>query len=456
MAVNTTTDNLPPIAKLLIAINRIAIKAFQAKSEEALRFVIVNDTFHVMRYDRALLWDISGRRPKLLNISGHASVKEDTDLHETWAALVKQIQEPAKTQQLQAGNFTRQQKLWETYIAKNQSAVLWLPILVQGKARYALWVERWNSPKEYEIEPEVLELYQSFLEPVYSSSWEKFHQKFSLRRFRPSRLLFYSSLLALLFLLFAVRLPLRIVAPCEVVPRDPILLTAPLEGIIAEINVKPGQTVKKGDLLYTYDKRLPLQELKVAQKEVQIQQAEVNRASTLGLSDQRSLNELATLNLKLEKEKVNLELAEYHASLLEGLSPIDGIVMLDTPPDEWRGKPVKIGEKIMKVSTPSDTKVRIWLAESDNIALDLKTPIKVFLNIHPEISDLAKITYIANESTLDEHQVPSFIAEADWVKQPADVKLGLKGTAIVYGENVSLFYFVIRRPLASLRHLMGI
>lgn len=456
MATENPQEQLSPVAKLLIVINRIGVKAFQAKSEEALKFIILNDTFQVIRYDRAVLWDVANpKAPKSLGISGHASIKEDTEAITKWAEVVKSLKDPRKVQQVNESQLSGHLKVWNEVKSQSNSSVLWIPIFVKEKLALGLWLERWNSPKEYEVDPTVLELFSSYLQPVYSSAWEKFHGRLSLKKLTFSRLGTYFLAAALILGLFGIRLPMRIVAPCEVIPKDPILITAPLEGIIEQIIVKPGQVVKKGEILYEYDKRQPLQNLKIAQNEVQIMQAEVNRASTLGLSDKRSLTELATLTLKLEKEKINLDLAEYQASRLEGHAPENGIIILDNP-DEWRGKPVKIGEKIMKVTAPDKTKVRIWLAESDNIPLDFSIPLKIFLNIRPDVTEEAKLTYIANESIIDEHQVPSFIADAEWVEQPEGVKLGLKGSAILYGERVSLFYFLMRKPLANIRHFLKI
>jgi hypothetical protein len=245
------------------------------------------------------------------------------------------------------------------------------------------------------------------------------------------------------------------VAPCEVVPKDPILITAPLDGIVEEVKVQPGIEAKKGTILFEYDKRVPLQDLKVAQKEVEIGEKELNRATALGLTDPKSLAELAILRLRLEKKKIDLQLAEYQASRLTVYAPEEGVIMLDDP-EKWRGKPVKVGEKVMIVSDPNLTKVRIWIPESDNIILDPAIPIKVFLNINPEISREAKLIYIANYATISEKEIPSFMAEAEWIKPQKDIKLGLKGTAILYGTDVSLFYYLIRKPWARVRSFFGV
>lgn len=39
---------------------------------------------------------------------------------------------------------------------------------------------------------------------------------------------------------------------------------------------------------------------------------------------------------------------------------------------------------------------------------------------------------------------------------PASLRIGLKGTAKLYGTDTTLFYFLMRRPLAALRQWLGL
>ena len=48
------------------------------------------------------------------------------------------------------------------------------------------------------------------------------------------------------------------------------------------------------------------------------------------------------------------------------------------------------------------------------------------------------------------------MAEGDWVKPVTDVKLGVKGSAVLYGERVSLLYYIFRKPLMTVRDFLGI
>jgi len=451
-------ENIPPIAQFLVVINRLILKAYTAKSREALNFIVLNDTIQAIRYDRAALWNLENpAKPKLMGVSGQAKTSANTALAQKWMTLVQHIQDPAKSQTLTKEQFVGSEDIWtEIEEGHTRSSVLWLPILIDEKPAMGLWIERWHKAGVDQVSQEVIELLNKFLIPGFAAGYQRFDKAFSLKKMGIGRKEFYLASLIVLWILFFVRVPLRVVAPCEIVPENPLVITAPLEGIIAQVDVEPGQIVKKSEVLAEYDDRLPQRNLNVAQKEVDIAQAELDRASTLGLSDNNSLTQLSILQLKLEKQKVNLDLAEYYVTQLKIKSPNDGIVMLDNP-SEWRGKPVQIGEKIMTVSNPNETKVRMWLPESDNIVLNPNAPVKIFLNINPEKSRPAKLIYIANESSMNEQQLPSFVAEAEWEqKQQPDIKLGLKGTAILYGQQVPLFYYIVRKPWGAFRHMIGL
>jgi biotin carboxyl carrier protein len=436
--------------QILADINRLSLKAFKAKTAKSLIFLILNDTVPIIRYNRAVLWKMGEGKevPELLGVSGQVTINKNSDLVKHWLSLVQKISDP-KVSQILSADFINLSQSPGAESQKMATSVLWLPIFANDKLALGLWLERWGGIPWRDDEIEIL----NFLMQIYGASWEKYSSKISLKPYLFNKPFLYTFFLLACVALF-VRIPLRVVAPAEIVPKDPIVVTAPLEGIIEEVVVAPGEQVSKGTLLFSYDKRVPLQELKVAQKKVEISQAELDRSKSLAPQDKKAITELAIIALKLQKEKIDLGLAEYHASLLDVKSPAAGVVVLDNP-EEWRGKPVHVGEKVLMISDPTKTKIRIWVPEDDNVILDPQKPIKVFLNINPEISRQAFIKYIANYTVINEKQVPSFIAEAEWAEEPKDIKLGLKGTAILYGNDVSIFYWIIRKPWAYLRRLLG-
>ncbi len=450
----TATQPVPP-SQQLAAINRLVLKAFRCKTRQELTFVILNDTFYSLPYERAFLWDWRYHEPKLLGVSGQISFEMEADLIEERQYLVTHLKDPQTEQHLHADSFSNSEEQWQQLQNRLKMEVLWLPIKNEEGLILGLWLERWQAPAEQAFSQENVDLVRAGLLPGYATAWAKMAPLVSPHLFSRLWARWPLVLLTLFALLLIIRVPLRVVAPFEVVPKDPYYITAPLDGIVDEIVVQPGEIVTKGAPLVEYDKRVPMHELKVAQKEVAQAQSELDRAMTLGLKERSSLVETTTLQLKLEKAKVQLVLAEQQSHKLTLKAPIPGVVILDNA-DEWRGKPVKVGERILVISDPSQTELRIWIPENDNIPFDLDEPISVFFNISPAQTYYATIRYIANESRLSDRQIPGFEAEAEWVETPPIAKLGLKGTAIIYGERVSLGYLLIRKPWAYVRQLLGI
>jgi len=444
--------------ELLYVINRLNQKAYQAESREALSFVILNDTIRLVHYDRAVLLNLEEKNPQVEGISGQSSLDKKSVIAQKWIELYKQIQDPSKPQILNHTHFASRHGIWDELQGKSNTVVLWIPIIVDQKLKLGLWIELWTYKADEEVpdQSEQLHLLSQFLAPVYGIVWGKLHTGVLFHKVLNLNLKQWIVIFLLLSLfLFGIRVPIRVVAPAEVVPNDPYIVAAPLDGIVEKVLVEPGQEVKQEEPLFEYDKNVPLQELKIAEKQVEITSSELNRAINLGHEDPEARSEVAILHHKLKRDQVALDLARYHASLLTVTSPIEGVVVMSNP-DEWRGRSVVVGEKVMEVTDPKNTKVRIWIPESDNVWINPEEEVKVILNVRPSSGLKARLLYVANVSEINEQDVASFEAEAEWVDPPENLRLGLKGTALLYGEKVSLFYFLFRKPWAATRYYLGI
>lgn len=437
------------IINLLAQLNELTVHAFSAKNKNSLIYIVLNETAKVIPFDRAMLWDLRGSKPALLGVSGHAKVPKDSEIAKTVAQFVKDLVEPSKIKAVTAETFsTEGQAFQQWHDGSTQSSVIWVPIVVDNHLELGLWIERWNDKNWDEQE---LKLF-SHLSRGFSAAFQKFLPKIPLNPKAKMALKIFGATVLLFVFFFPISL--RIVAPCEVVAKDPYLVTAPLNGIIDQVMVKPGEVVTKGAVLFQYNKQVPLQELKVAEKEVEIANSQLNRVMTKGFDDAESLNEAGIWRLQLDRDNVKLDLAKYQASKLEVVAETDGFIALDDP-DQWRGRPVQIGERVMMIVNPENTKLKIWISESDNISYLPDENIDIILNIDPAETYTAKIRYVSDYSLLSATGVTSFVAEADWVEKPESVKIGLKGTAVLFGEYVPFFYWVLRKPLIALRHMIG-
>ncbi len=442
-----------PEAQLLGTINQLLLKAMHAKGKRELTFTILNDTIRALRYDRAVLWSFEQGKPELVGVSGHHVVKKEAATAERWRAAISKLPNPKVAARV-TPELLGSDELWKSQDLQPTTVVFWLPIFCDERLLLGLWLEMWDAHLKQLPTEEHLKLLQAMLLNGYGEAWGQKQGGFSRFGLRRNQAVYYAAI-AVVVALLVIRVPLRIVAPCEVIPTDPYIVTAPLQGIVDQVVVVPGQKVIQGETLLQYDKRAPLQQLEAARKEVEITQAEERRAATLGLNDPKSRAELAIVRLKLQKAQGALDFAEFQAGRLTVPAPQDGIVMVQQP-DMWRGKPVELGERILSINDPVRTKVRFWIPEDDNIDFDSERPLRVFLNVLPSSSYAATIQFISSESGVDAKGRVTFLAEAEWTEPPQDVKLGLKGSAILYGHRVSLGYYIIRRPWSHLRYLLGV
>ena len=440
--------------RLLQNLHRLTLDALQSQSRQDLIFRILNNTIALTPYDRAVLWGLEGRRPKLLGVSGRSDVNRRSPAAVQWRRLVRRLAEPGSSHLLSAESFRDGEKEWAALTAKTPGlSVLWTPLSVGGKTVAGLWLERWSARPWTASEKDLMDS----LMAGHGIAWERCVRHASWPgRLRPRLTLLRALPIALIlaYVLLAVRIRLRVAAPCEVLPKDPLVVTAPLDGVVEKVAVEPGMRVESGHVLFLYDKRVPLQTHKIAEQQVGIRKSQLARAQLQAFRDEDARSQIPILQNRLEQERARLKLAEHDVAQLEVKATIAGVVMLDDP-NEWRGRPVAIGQRVMMLVDPKKTKLRIWVPESDNVDFNWDTSVKVFLNVRPERGFQAGLSYVSRHVAISPQRVPSFVAEAEWPQASSEMRIGLKGTAILYGDEVCVGYWLIRKPWATLRGWAG-
>ncbi len=441
--------------RTLVALHQLNVEVSLAADRQEYVFAVLNRTINLCRYDRAVLFDLTGAKPSLLGISGQSSGKPRTELSQLYLRLANALIAPAKPAVLSREAFE------ESAHADSASfgrlipgvTVFWLPLLCRDRLVAGLWLERWGAPWR-EGETKILES----LGRGYAATWEKFDRETFVEKWS-RRLLGRKRTAAMLALLLAVlvfwRAPLRIVAPCEVVPKEPFVVTAPLDGVIADVQATPGCAVAKGDPLFAYDKRVPLEERNIARQQVEIIRSGLERAQVQAFSDAKARSESALLALRLKQEEIRLRLAEHNVSRLEVTADHDGVVVIDDP-NAWRGRPVVVGQRVLMIVEPEKTKLRIWLPEDDNVRFNRERPAMALLNAMPDAGVPATLVYVAREVAADPKGEPRIMAEAEWETVPPGLKMGQQGVAVCYGKNVSLLYWLLRKPFYWFRATLGV
>jgi hypothetical protein len=258
--------------------------------------------------------------------------------------------------------------------------------------------------------------------------------------------------LALAILLLPVHL--TVLAPGELVPAHPVMVRAPLDGVVDVFYVQPNQLVKKGQPLFGFDEALIQSRIDVAAQNLATAETEYRQTSQQALTDARAKPQLALLQGKTEEKRAELDYLRDQLLRARVLATQDGVVLFDDP-SEWIGKPVTVGERILRLAAPGDAEVEAWLPLADAIALPDGAPVSLYLNASPLSALDARLRYMAHDAVQRPDGSYAYRVRAT-LDAPTAQRVGLKGTAKLQGEWVLLVYWVMRRPLASVRTTLGL
>jgi hypothetical protein len=163
----------------------------------------------------------------------------------------------------------------------------------------------------------------------------------------------------LLAVLFFVRVPYRVEGNFVLKSDDVSFRTAPFDGYIEQVFVRPGDAVKTGDkLLRLATRELELEEFG-AQADVSRFQREAEKArATNGLAEMRVALALA------DQSKTRLDLIRYRLGEATVKAPFDG-VLVEGDLRERLAAPVKQGDALMKIARIDNLYVEAEVNERD-------------------------------------------------------------------------------------------
>lgn len=253
----------------------------------------------------------------------------------------------------------------------------------------------------------------------------------------------------------AMLLPVRltVLAPAELVPVNPSLVRAPLDGVIESFTVQPNQQVRAGQPLFTFDLALMRSKLDVARQEVLAAEAELRQASQSALVDPAARLQLSGLAGKLEERRAQAAYMEQQLKRGTVVAPVNGVVLLDEP-SEWIGRPVTTGQTVLRIAQVEDVEVEAWLGINDAIPLPKGAPVTLHLNASPLSPVHATVRYMAFEPIERPGGDYAYRLRA-MPDSPVMHRVGLKGTARISGRRIPLGYWILRRPLATVRGWLG-
>lgn len=436
----SATQN-PQLARLTLLL-QLERQARLAPAAE-LPFIIVNETAKLFNYRQAVLW-----RQDLFSVeaaSGVATPEKNSPYLLWLSAVCQNLSQDASGMRA----FTADELLpalaqeWSDFAPEHG---LWIPLLAPlGSTRVLiLFREMPWSNAEMHLLTYLAEAYGHALAlssaVLPAPSWRV--------RLRTGKVKLIIGLIALGIACFPIRQ--SVLAEAEVIPHQPNLVRAPLEGVIERFYVHPNEAVKIGQALFSLDKAQLQSRLAVAEKTRDIAQTDYLQTTQQALSDPAAKAELAGLKSKWAQQSAEVE---YVQTLLDRClvkANLAGVVVFDDIND-WLGRPVTQGEKILAVANPQAVELEIRLSMDDLIELKAGDEVLFFTNVSPHQPLSARLSYFSYRASPTPAAVMAYRLKAGFIDTTQLPRLGYRGTAKLYGTRRPFIAWLLRKPLSTLR-----
>ncbi|MGC2856221.1 efflux RND transporter periplasmic adaptor subunit [Novispirillum sp. DQ9] len=423
-------------------------RARLAATTEELAFLMVNDTCTLARYRQAVL--VVGGRVRA--VSGLVAPEPEAPFTHWVGRLFDHLAATESQAPRALGAADVPEALAREWAEWLPSSALWVPLVDRAARRGAFLLARdgaWTGPEIHLL---------GRLGEAYGHAWSALERTAPRwrRPSRPGRRRLMAVVAVAVAAAAVVPVHQSALAPAEIIARDPVVVAAPVDGVVERFAVSPNDPVIEGQPLLALDGTRLNSRLDIARKALEVAEAEYRQAAQSAFSDPRSKASLAILKGRMEQEAAEVA---YLEDLLERIlvrSPRAGVAIFNDVND-WVGRPVRTGERLVLVADPATAEVEILLPVGEALALEEGARVRVFLNTEPHRPLEATLRYAAYQAA----ETPAGVLAYRLVARLADdagvrPRIGAKGTAKVHGPRTLLVLHLLRRPVATLRQWIGL
>jgi hypothetical protein len=419
----------------------------------SLHYFIVNETRRLIHYRYAVLFKATGSKNvhfEAIRISGGTLVDRTTPKIYWMEQVIQYLSKRNDNEQLvKIVPEQLSEELQQDWKNLSLPYPIWISLkLPDGSIIGSLWLERESVWSDEEL------FLLRHLADVYAHAWGYFN---NLQRLFKSWLLSRKILWRMLFLILALLvIPVQnsTLGPVEVVAKDPLVISAPIDGVIASIAVEPNEMITRGQLLLSYEDTNYRNEYAITEQSLVVAQAELKKVTQGAFGDPRNNAEVALLKAKVDLAVIKKNFAKEMLDHMHIIAEKDGLLLFNDKA-ELIGRPISTGERLMEVAEIDKVMLLIYLPVENNIDFRSGAPVKVFLDVDPLHSIDATVTYVNYRAEVTPGEMLAYRVEAATTEELSNLRIGWQGTAKIYGENVSLFFYLFKRPLSSIRQYLG-
>jgi hypothetical protein len=427
-------------------------KSREARTQDELNFVVVNETRQIIDFVNSyLLLKTPTDKYHVKAVSDLATVDRTAPLV-TFVENIINDQTSSNLKEIQNFEVDKISRILKIKKPKNiPDNILLIPIFSPQRGLQGFLITTRNEKfNDNEVE------LARHLSVTYGHAYNTFLTDFSIKDFLKKNFTGKRSWIIILSIIFILIIPIKITstAPVEVVPKNPRLITAPFDGVVKNIIVNNNDKINSGDLLIQIEDTDLKNSFNLAKQSLQVAEKELLRSRQFSFSNNEEKARLAELMAQVDLKKAEVESTSERLKNSKIYADKDGIAIVDQK-NNWQGRPVSVGEKIITIANPEKVEFLIWLPVKDSLIIKENTDVKVFLDINPIKPLKGKLKRASYQSSLSPEEVLSYQISASFEGEEIP-RIGLRGTAKIYGSRVTLFYYLFRKPITFVRQLIGV
>ncbi len=448
-------DTNAKVSDKLLKIQQIVV---DGESLPAAALKLANHLASTYHFDRVSVGLITRGKLHVTAVSHGENVDNRQDLVRGIAAAMEEVADQKAAVQYPAGlrETPRIVQAHAHLAARTGTAICTVPLYGgSGPATGALSFERKGNTPLTASDRELCEEVASVVAPVLElkrqaqRAWwlraaDAVREGWQQRGARGRRIVLVGALLAAA-VLFLLPVTFHVGAPARVEGAVQRVLAAPMDGFLRHTRVRPGDSVKKGDVLVELaDQELLLEKRKWESEVVRHQN---NFSLAMGRSDR---GQFAINYARAAEAKAQLELVEQQLARAQVLAPMDALV-IQGDLTQIIGAPVKRGDTLLTLAPKDEYRIIVEVDERDIAYVHLGQRGRLALTALPGETLNVTVRRITPVATLTRDGRNVFDVEAKLDAGSTLPRHGLQGVAKIEADRHSLAWIGARRVVDWLR-----
>ena len=246
-------------------------------------------------------------------------------------------------------------------------------------------------------------------------------------------------------ILFLLPVTFNVGAPARVEGAVQRVVAAPMDGFLRQTRVRPGDSVKKGDVLV----ELADQELLLEKRrwESELTRHQNNFSAAMGRSDRA---QFAVNVARAAEAKAQLDLVEQQLARAQVMAPMDALV-IQGDLTQTIGAPVKRGDTLLTLAPQDQYRIIVEVDERDIAYIHLGQRGRLALAALPGETLYFSVQRITPVATITRDGRNAFDVEARLDAGSIVPRHGLQGVAKIAADRHALAWIVTRRVVDWLR-----